>query len=108
MRRRSLRRCAATRPQSDHDPTAGTHIAPAADPPGPARYVPHHELAQAAGDVEGRAIYHGFTVGRVRFLVLDLRSESEDPEDKASWASYGDHPSMLGAVQCGAGLIHRP
>jgi hypothetical protein len=44
----------------------------------------------------------------VRFLVLDLRSESEDPEDKATWASYGDHPSMLGAVQCGAGLMHRP
>lgn len=50
-----------------------------------AAYVPHYPLA----DVDG-AIYQAFTVGRVRFIVTDSRSE-RDPEENP--------PTMLGEAQ---------
>eukprot|EP01051_Picozoa_sp_SAG22_P004852 SAG22_NODE_272_length_13192_cov_311.812495_10_plen_434_part_00 len=62
-------------------------------------FVPHHELAVSDGANTDAAIYHAFTVGRVRYLVLDLRSESEDPADEATWQEYGSYPSMLGRRQ---------
>ncbi|MGY2003696.1 alkaline phosphatase D family protein [Blastococcus sp. SYSU DS1024] len=37
-------------------------------------YVPHHELAEGPGG----AIYHAFTLGRVRVVVSDTRSERTD------------------------------
>ncbi len=36
------------------------------------QYVPHYPLAAGTGDVP---IYQAFTIGRVRFIVTDLRSE---------------------------------
>ncbi len=54
-------------------------------------YVPHYPLAAGAGDVP---IYQAFTVGRVRFILTDLRSErnpSDQPDD--------EQKSMLGARQ---------
>jgi hypothetical protein len=36
------------------------------------QYVPHYPLGAGAGDVP---IYQAFTIGRVRFIVTDLRSE---------------------------------
>lgn len=54
-------------------------------------YVPHYPLAAGSGDVP---IYHAFTVGRVRFIITDLRSERSpkfDPDDETK--------SMLGAQQ---------
>ncbi|HEY0169565.1 MAG TPA: alkaline phosphatase D family protein [Pyrinomonadaceae bacterium] len=55
------------------------------------RCVPHYPLAEGEGDV---AIYHAFTVGRVRFLMTDSRSErsSRKLPDTAT-------KSMLGARQ---------
>ena len=35
------------------------------------RYVPHHELIEG----DGGAVYHAFTVGRVRVVMTDTRSE---------------------------------
>lgn len=54
-------------------------------------YVPHYPLVEGSGDVP---IYQAFSVGRVRFIVTDLRSErspklAPDNADK----------SMLGARQ---------
>ncbi|MDQ3111405.1 MAG: alkaline phosphatase D family protein [Bacteroidota bacterium] len=46
-------------------------------------YVPHYPLAAGNGNA---AIYHSFTIGRVRFILTDLRSDR-----------YGN--SMLGAQQ---------
>jgi phosphodiesterase/alkaline phosphatase D-like protein len=46
-------------------------------------YVPHYPLAAGRGDVP---IYHAFSVGRVRFVLTDLRSERAGN-------------SMLGAAQ---------
>lgn len=54
-------------------------------------YVPHYPLAAGSGDVP---IYHAFSVGRVRFIITDLRSERSpklDPDNAAK--------SMLGAQQ---------
>ena len=62
-------------------------------------FVPHHELAMNDGANIDSAIHHAFTVGRVRFIVLDLRSESEDPTDAATWRHHGTYPSMLGRRQ---------
>jgi alkaline phosphatase D len=39
-------------------------------------YVPHYPLAAGSGDVP---IYQAFTVGRVRFILSDLRSERASP-----------------------------
>ena len=54
-------------------------------------YFPHYPLATGEG---AGPIYHAFTVGRVRFIVTDTRSE-RDP------ASLPDGPgkTLLGAVQ---------
>jgi alkaline phosphatase D len=52
--------------------------------------VPHYPLVEGAGDV---AIYQAFTVGRVRFLLTDTRSE-RDPQDDDGFAK-----TMLGARQ---------
>ena len=54
-------------------------------------YVPHYPMPAGAGDVP---IYQSFTVGRVKFILTDLRSE-RDP------AQAPDSPrkSMLGAAQ---------
>lgn len=54
-------------------------------------YVPHYELAAGKGDVP---IYQAFTVGRVRFILTDLRSmrsrdSAPDTEEK----------TMMGAQQ---------
>jgi hypothetical protein len=61
----------------DHD--YGTNDADASSPSRPAAlaayrtYVPHHPLAEGDG-----AIYSAFTVGRVRVVVTDTRSERTD------------------------------
>jgi phosphodiesterase/alkaline phosphatase D-like protein len=54
-------------------------------------YVPHHPLVAGAGDVP---IHQAFTVGRVRFIVTDLRSE-RTPNHAADDAEK----SMMGAAQ---------
>jgi alkaline phosphatase D len=52
--------------------------------------VPHYPLVEGQGDV---AIYQAFTVGRVRFLITDTRSE-RDPQDDP-----GFNKTMLGKKQ---------
>ena len=54
-------------------------------------YVPHYDTPAGKGDVP---IYQAFTVGRVKFIVTDLRSE-RDPVSKLD----GPDKSMLGAAQ---------
>ena len=54
-------------------------------------YVPHYPLPAGDGDA---AIYQAFTVGRVRFILTDLRSErspKSDPDNSAK--------TMMGIVQ---------
>lgn len=53
--------------------------------------VPHYRLDAGEGDA---AIYQAFTVGRVRFIVTDTRSE-RDPNDSPD----GPGKSMLGTAQ---------
>lgn len=53
--------------------------------------IPHYPLGAGSGDVP---IYHTFVYGRVRFIVLDCRSErspNTDPDDASK--------TMLGAAQ---------
>lgn len=50
--------------------------------------VPHYPLADDA------AIYHAFTIGRVRFIVSDTRSERDPPS-----VPEGPERTMLGAKQ---------
>jgi phosphodiesterase/alkaline phosphatase D-like protein len=52
--------------------------------------VPHHPLVEGAGG----AIYHSFVVGRVRFIVSDLRSE-RSPKAQLD----DDRKTMMGAAQ---------
>ena len=52
--------------------------------------VPHYPLVEGSGDV---AIYQAFTVGRVRFLLTDTRSE-RDPQD-----DDGFDKTLLGSRQ---------
>jgi alkaline phosphatase D len=52
--------------------------------------VPHYPLVEGSGDV---AIYQAFTVGRVRFLLTDIRS-ARDPQDED-----GFDKTMLGQRQ---------
>jgi PKD repeat protein len=52
--------------------------------------VPHHPLVEGAGG----AIYHSFVVGRVRFIVSDLRSE-RSPKAQVDDAQK----TMMGAAQ---------
>jgi alkaline phosphatase D len=54
-------------------------------------YIPHYDTPAGKGDVP---IYQTFTVGRVKFIVTDLRSE-RDPVSKPD----GPDKSMLGAAQ---------
>lgn len=56
------------------------------------QYVPHHALE--AGDPEDTPIYQTFVAGRVRFIILDNRSEASDQ-------SMADGPlkTRLGATQ---------
>ncbi len=66
-------------------------------------FVPHYPLEALPDDARiGHAydipIYHAFTVGRVRFLMLDLRSESEYTLDSTAWLD-SSKPTMLGAAQ---------
>lgn len=42
-------------------------------------YVPHYPFADADKDAP---IYQSFTVGRVKFIITDLRSERDDPKEK--------------------------
>jgi len=51
--------------------------------------VPHYPFADDSG-----AIHHAFTIGRVRFIVSDTRSERDPPSVKE-----GSDRSMLGAKQ---------
>lgn len=54
-------------------------------------YVPHYPLGAGSGDV---AIYQAFTVGRARFIMLDLRSE-RTPSGNTDDANK----TMMGAAQ---------
>ena len=54
-------------------------------------YVPHYPLAAGSGDVP---IYQAFTIGRVRFIMTDTRSE-RSPKSAPDTAAK----TMLGAVQ---------
>jgi len=54
-------------------------------------FVPHYPLPSGSGNVP---IYHAFSVGRVRFIVSDLRSE-RDPVPKVDDANK----TMMGAAQ---------
>lgn len=54
-------------------------------------YVPHYPLAAGAGDVP---VYQAFTVGRVRFILTDLRSERSPPS-----APDDANKTMMGAAQ---------
>ena len=54
-------------------------------------YVPHYPLAAGSGDVP---IYHSFSVGRVRFIVTDTRSERTP-----NAAPDNSSKSMLGSAQ---------
>ncbi|MCB0168069.1 MAG: alkaline phosphatase family protein [Anaerolineae bacterium] len=54
-------------------------------------YVPHYPLAAGSGDVP---IYQAFSVGRVRFIVTDLRSERSP-----KLADDDANKSMLGSTQ---------
>lgn len=51
--------------------------------------VPHYPFASDSG-----AIYHAFTIGRVRFLVCDARSERDPPQ-----VPEGPERTMLGTEQ---------
>ncbi|MHC1764582.1 MAG: prolyl oligopeptidase family serine peptidase [Verrucomicrobiia bacterium] len=57
-------------------------------------YVPHYPLPLARADRRGGPVCQAFSVGRVRFIVTDLRSERDDGrrEDDAA-------KSMMGAAQ---------
>ncbi len=54
-------------------------------------YVPHYPLAAGAGDVP---IYHSFNLGRVKFILTDLRSERDAVTNKDD-----ARKSMLGPEQ---------
>jgi len=54
-------------------------------------YVPHYPLAAGSGDV---AIYQAFTIGRVRFIMTDTRSE-RSPKSMPDTAAK----TMLGTAQ---------
>jgi hypothetical protein len=64
-------------------------------------FVPHYPLAApaAASASFDVPVYHAFTVGRVRFIVMDLRSMSEPADSSADWVTYTTKPTMLGVEQ---------
>jgi hypothetical protein len=51
-------------------------------------YFPHYEFPQRSG-TDTNAIYHAFTIGRVRFIMSDMRSQRE----------RGSSASAMGAAQ---------
>lgn len=55
-------------------------------------YVPHYPLAMGSGDVP---IYQAFTIGRVRFILTDTRSE----RDSVQIPPDDPDKSMMGAAQ---------
>jgi len=55
------------------------------------QYVPHYPLAEGSGDVP---IYQSFWIGRVKFILTDLRSEKDTPT-----TTDDANKSMMGAVQ---------
>ena len=55
-------------------------------------YVPHYPLVAGSGDVP---IYQAFTIGRVRFILTDTRSE----RDPASIPFNDPQKTLLGSVQ---------
>ncbi len=54
-------------------------------------YVPHYPLAEGTGVLSP---YHSFAIGRVKFIVTDLRSERDDDKKKDD-----ENKSMMGAQQ---------
>ena len=54
-------------------------------------YIPHYEMPAGRGDVP---IYQSFVVGRVKFILTDLRSERDEVHTPA-----GPGKSMLGKAQ---------
>lgn len=54
-------------------------------------YVPHYPMPAGRGNVP---IYQSFTVGRVKFIVTDLRSERDEPS-----SPDGPTKTMMGAQQ---------
>jgi prolyl oligopeptidase len=54
-------------------------------------YVPHYPFGDADKDAP---IYQSFVVGRVKFILTDLRSERDDPKDKDD-----EFKTILGAKQ---------
>ena len=55
-------------------------------------YVPHYPLVAGSGDVP---IYQAFTIGRVRFIMTDTRSE----RDPKKLSSNDPDKTMMGAAQ---------
>lgn len=55
-------------------------------------YVPHYPLVAGSGNV---AIYQAFTIGRVRFILTDTRSE----RDTTAVSADSPQKTMLGAAQ---------
>jgi prolyl oligopeptidase len=54
-------------------------------------FVPHYPLANPSN---GAPIYHSFSVGRVKFIVTDLRSDKDDQRKKDD-----ENKTMMGAAQ---------
>ena len=54
-------------------------------------YVPHYPMPAGLGNVP---IYQSFTVGRVKFILTDLRSERDDPQ-----SPEGPGKTMMGVQQ---------
>lgn len=54
-------------------------------------YVPHYPLAAGGGD---QPIYQSFSIGRVKFILTDLRSERDDVKKEDN-----ERKSMMGATQ---------
>ncbi len=68
----------------------GPNAAGAASAPQAYReYIPHYEFPQRTGN-DTAAIYQAFTIGRVRFILSDLRSQR---------VRTGLNPSAMGTVQ---------
>lgn len=57
-------------------------------------YVPHYPLPLALADRDGGPICQSFTVGRVKFIVTDLRSERDDSKKREDIGK-----SMMGTKQ---------
>jgi prolyl oligopeptidase len=71
----------ANRKSSSHNAARGTYD----------EYVPHYPFVDSSRD---EPIYQSFSVGRVKFIITDLRSDRDDPKDKDDATK-----SMLGEKQ---------